>query len=96
MNTVTIQYSKENLNRPVMVWDMSQPITENVTEYVTEVKEGMTVLAKSYNPFMKCEWYQVQRETIIAYQCVYSSFDYVDAVRFAKFYARKKGLKYEI
>lgn len=95
MNTVTLQYSKESLNKPVLVLDMSKPIYETIVEEVEVVNDGMTVLSERFNPFFKTTFYKVERKTITGFTCVYKTFDYLKAVRFAKYYAKKEKLVYE-
>ena len=92
MNTVTIQ-TVDKLNQPILVFDWSKTIVETVTEQVSELKEGMTVVSEKYNPFFKQTVYVVNRN-IQHPTCVGRFFNSFAAVQFAKKYAKQNNLTY--
>lgn len=59
----------------------------------SELMPEMNVVESYYNPLMKEITYVVHQDNF-EYKVVYESWDYESAVRFAKKYAEKNGLKY--
>ena len=90
---VVVQTSS-SLNQPCVVLDYSQPIIEEVSHEVSEIKEGMIVLSERFNPFMKTIFYSVKETKCVGYKIVGRYFDYRVAVSVAKKYAKENNLKY--
>ena len=94
-NFVTLN-CPSNRFQPIYVFDFSKPIIEIVEEEVEDVTDQMEVISQRYNPFMKTTIYTVRRWKVLAYKVVFSTHDYLSAVRFAKIYAKKENLLYQV